>query len=136
MASRMLFSALVRVSPESYDTVIDIYKNPFVNLMEIGLVGAVLFHALNGLRIAIIDYKPVWWKYQQRAALYVLGGTVIILVTSNEERLLPTIRSRCQRVAFTPLTDREMERLQLERHATCPRWNYTIRPRQTAVAPT
>jgi hypothetical protein len=34
------------------------------------------------------------------------------------------------------LTDREMERLQLERHATCPRWNYTIRPRQTAVAPT
>jgi succinate dehydrogenase / fumarate reductase membrane anchor subunit len=35
---------------------------------------------LNGLRIAIIDYKPVWWKYQQRAAMYVLGGTVIILV--------------------------------------------------------
>jgi hypothetical protein len=27
------------------------------------------------------------------------------------------------------LSDAEMERLQLERHATCPRWNYTIRPR-------
>ncbi|MFK7759883.1 MAG: AAA family ATPase [Phycisphaerales bacterium] len=32
-------------------------------------------------------------------------GTVIILVTSNEDRLLPTIRSRCQRVAFSPLDD-------------------------------
>ncbi|MEL6740698.1 MAG: hypothetical protein AAFP26_08585 [Planctomycetota bacterium] len=31
-------------------------------------------------------------------------GCVFILVTSSEDRLLPTIRSRCQRVAFTPLT--------------------------------
>lgn len=36
-------------------------------------------------------------------------GTVIILVTSNEDRLLPTMRSRCQRVAFVPLDDREMD---------------------------
>jgi hypothetical protein len=34
------------------------------------------------------------------------------------------------------LTDPEMGRLQLERHVTCPRWNYTIRPRPTAVAAT
>lgn len=31
--------------------------------------------------------------------------TVIILVTSSEEKLLATIRSRCQRVAFFPLAD-------------------------------
>lgn len=31
-------------------------------------------------------------------------GCVFILVTSSEDRLLPTIRSRCQRVAFTPLS--------------------------------
>ncbi len=35
-------------------------------------------------------------------------GTVIILVTSSEDRLLHTIRSRCQRVAFTPLDDDAM----------------------------
>jgi len=35
-------------------------------------------------------------------------GTVIILVTSNEERLLPTIRSRSQRVGFTSLDDDSM----------------------------
>jgi hypothetical protein len=31
------------------------------------------------------------------------------------------------------LTDAEMERLHLERHTTCPRWNYTIRPRPIAA---
>lgn len=35
-------------------------------------------------------------------------GTVIILVTSSEDRLLPTIRSRCQRVGFGPLGDDAM----------------------------
>lgn len=35
-------------------------------------------------------------------------GTVIILVTPNEDRLLPTIRSRCQRIAFAPLDDDAM----------------------------
>lgn len=33
------------------------------------------------------------------------AGTYIILVTSNEDRLLPTIRSRCQRVSFFSLSD-------------------------------
>lgn len=36
-------------------------------------------------------------------------GSVIILVTSAEDRLLPTIRSRCQRVVFDPLSPTEME---------------------------
>jgi DNA polymerase-3 subunit delta' len=36
-------------------------------------------------------------------------GSVIILVTAQEDRLLPTIRSRCQRVGFSPLDDEAME---------------------------
>lgn len=49
----------------------------------------------------------------QNAILKVLeeppAGTVIVLVTSQEEALLPTIRSRCQRVRFRALTDQEMD---------------------------
>ena len=51
--AHVLDTALVRVSPDSYDRVIDTYKNPIVNLMEVGLVGAVLYHALNGLRVML-----------------------------------------------------------------------------------
>lgn len=35
-------------------------------------------------------------------------GTVIILITAREEALLPTIRSRCQRVRFDALSDADM----------------------------
>jgi DNA polymerase-3 subunit delta' len=36
------------------------------------------------------------------------AGTVILLTTSREFALLPTIRSRCQRIAFSPLDDEAM----------------------------
>ena len=35
-------------------------------------------------------------------------GTVIVLVTQHEDRLLPTIRSRCQRIGFGPLDHASM----------------------------
>ena len=34
------------------------YKNPLVHLLELGLVTAVLFHSLNGLKITLIDFFP------------------------------------------------------------------------------
>ena len=74
--AHVLDTALVRVSPESYDKVIDTYKNPFVNLMEIGLVGAVLFHALNGLRIIAIDF----WSKGPRLQRQMLWTIVVIWV--------------------------------------------------------
>ncbi len=37
-------------------------------------------------------------------------GTVLILVTTSEDRLLPTIRSRCQRLRFGSLSHEDMER--------------------------
>ena len=43
----VLDTALVRVSPQAYNEVIETYKTPLVGLMEIGLVVAVLYHALE-----------------------------------------------------------------------------------------
>lgn len=45
------------------------------------------------------------------------AGTTIMLVTSSEHRLLPTIRSRCQRVTFTPLPD-EVVQQWVDAHAS------------------
>ncbi|CAJ1508030.1 succinate dehydrogenase, cytochrome b556 subunit [[Mycobacterium] holstebronense] len=55
----VLDTALVRVSPEAYTEVIATYKTPLVGLMELGLVAAVLFHGLNGVRLILIDF---WWQ--------------------------------------------------------------------------
>ncbi len=67
----VLDTALVRVDPKVYDAVIDTYKTPIVNLMEVGLVGAVLFHALNGIRIILVDFWSKGPKYH-RAMLWTI----------------------------------------------------------------
>lgn len=66
--------------PELYEKAIATYQTPLFTIGEFGLVFAVVYHALNGLRIAVFDFKPEWWRYQKQAAYYVLAGTAIILV--------------------------------------------------------
>ena len=60
----ILDTALVRVSPEAYNVVIESYKTPIVGLAELGLVAGVLFHGLNGLRIILVDFWSKGTKYQ------------------------------------------------------------------------
>jgi succinate dehydrogenase / fumarate reductase cytochrome b subunit len=51
-------TALVGWGPDAYNKVVSVYKNPFIRLLELGLVAAVIYHALNGVRIMIIDFWP------------------------------------------------------------------------------
>ena len=60
----ILDTALVRISPEAYNAVIGTYKTPIIGLAELGLVAAILFHALNGVRVILIDYWRKGAKYQ------------------------------------------------------------------------
>jgi succinate dehydrogenase / fumarate reductase cytochrome b subunit len=78
--AHVLDTALVRVSPESYDRVIDTYKNPFVNLMEIGLVGAVLYHALNGIRVILIDFWSKGTRYQRPMLWVIVAVWIVVMV--------------------------------------------------------
>ncbi|MFA9479792.1 ATP-binding protein [Phycisphaerales bacterium AB-hyl4] len=58
-------------------------------------------------KVFIVDEAELLNQSGQNALLKTLeeppAGTTIILVTASEDRLLPTIRSRCQRVPFVPL---------------------------------
>ena len=51
-------TAVVGWGPEAYNRVASVYHNPFVRLLELGLVAAVLFHSFNGVRIMLIDFFP------------------------------------------------------------------------------
>ena len=77
--AHVLDTALVRVSPEAYNKVIETYKNPLVNLFEVGLVGAVLFHALNGIRVMLVDFWVSGAKYQ-RIMLWIIVGVWLLLM--------------------------------------------------------
>jgi succinate dehydrogenase / fumarate reductase, cytochrome b subunit len=76
----VLDTALVRVSPQVYNDVIETYKNPLVGLLEVGLVGAVLFHAFNGLRLVLVDFWAKGPRYQRQMFWGVVGLWVVLMV--------------------------------------------------------
>lgn len=76
--------------------------------------------ALNHGKVFIVDEAELLNNTGQNALLKTLEeptpGTYLILVTSSEHRLLPTIRSRCQRIAFASLDDAAVAHWLAEHH--------------------
>lgn len=87
----VLDTALVRVSPEAYDAVIATYKTPIVNLLEVGLVGAVLFHALNGLRIVLVDFWSKGPRYQRQMTWVVATIWILLMVPGTIRMMSHTV---------------------------------------------
>jgi len=50
--------SLANTSERLYDEVHELYGNVLLRLFEVGLLFALLFHALNGLRIVVVDFFP------------------------------------------------------------------------------
>lgn len=76
----ILDTALVRVSPEAYNIVIGSYQTPIMGLGELALVGAIGFHALNGLRIILVDFWGVGTRYQRGMFYGVLGLWAVLMI--------------------------------------------------------
>ncbi len=74
----VLDTSLIRLSPEAYNAVIGTYKTPLIGLAELGLVAAILFHALNGIRVILIDFWRKGAKYQNQMFWAVIGIALII----------------------------------------------------------
>ena len=72
-------TSMVRVSPEAYNTAVETYKNPIVGLMEVGLVAAVLFHGLNGIRVVLVDFWEKGPRYQRQMTYGVAGLWVVLM---------------------------------------------------------
>ncbi|ADG98606.1 succinate dehydrogenase, cytochrome b556 subunit [Segniliparus rotundus DSM 44985] len=69
----VLDTAIIQISPNLYNQVIETYKSPVFGVLEIGLFGAVLFHALNGLRVVLVDFWSKGPRYQ-RTMLWAVGA--------------------------------------------------------------
>ena len=78
----VLDTALIRVSPQVYNEIIDTYKTPLVGLMEMGLVVAVLYHALNGIRVILIDFWEHGPKYQRLMLWIVLAVWISVFIAA------------------------------------------------------
>ncbi len=84
----ILDTALVRLSPEAYNAVIGTYKTPLMNLGEIALVMAIVFHAFNGLRIILVDFWSKGAKYQKQMFWIVLGVWAVTMLAFTPRHLI------------------------------------------------
>jgi succinate dehydrogenase / fumarate reductase cytochrome b subunit len=84
----ILDTALVRVSPEAYNAVIGTYQTPIMGLGEVALVGAIVFHAFNGLRIILIDFWSKGTRYQKAMFYVVIALWVITMIGFTPRHLI------------------------------------------------
>ncbi len=73
---------LIGLGRDVYDHTVEFYGRPFIIPMEIALVGAVIYHALNGLRIILIDFWPGGVKNQRMMYYVALIAAVALTIPS------------------------------------------------------
>lgn len=76
--AHIIDTAMIGWGPETYNKVVELYHNPIVEILELGLVGAVLYHAINGIRIMIVDFWPQAAAHHRRLTY----GTLIVFVAA------------------------------------------------------
>jgi succinate dehydrogenase / fumarate reductase cytochrome b subunit len=73
---------LISFGRDIYDESVEFYGNPFLIPVEIALVGAVIYHTLNGLRIILIDFWPRGVHLQKQLFWIALAGSVVLTIPS------------------------------------------------------
>ncbi len=71
-------TAVIGWGPEAYERVVSVYHNWVVKLLELGLVAAVLYHAINGVKIMVFDFWPATTRHMKPIAL---ASTLVFLAS-------------------------------------------------------
>jgi succinate dehydrogenase cytochrome b subunit len=85
---------LVGAAPDTYDTLLAIYAHPIGIVLEWLLGAAVLYHALNGLRIIVMDFWPALTRYHRQlwyaswALFFLIGIPVTVVIFGQFARAM------------------------------------------------
>lgn len=71
-------TSLVVLDPSAYNSVVDLYKQPVFDVVEIALIGPLIFHAFNGLRIVVQDFWSGWLPYQKQLLSATYASTLLL----------------------------------------------------------
>jgi succinate dehydrogenase / fumarate reductase, cytochrome b subunit len=83
----ILDTSIVRISPQAYNAVIDQYKQPIMGIGEFFLVVAIGYHALNGLRILLIDFWSVGARHQRLMFVIVILLWIVLVAGFAPEQV-------------------------------------------------
>ncbi len=82
---------LIGFGPTVYNDGIAIFSTGIIRVISMALIASVVFHAFNGIRIILIDFWPVGYKYQQQMFTIVLVISAVLTLASAYYVLGPIV---------------------------------------------
>jgi succinate dehydrogenase / fumarate reductase cytochrome b subunit len=86
--------SLINADAELYDEVHDLYGNVLLRVFEVGLLFALLFHSLNGIRIVLVDFFPGMVRNERKLFSVVMALTLLIGIPCGYVIMKPFIDGR------------------------------------------
>jgi succinate dehydrogenase cytochrome b556 subunit len=74
--------SLIGLGSAIYDASVEFYARPVLLPMEVLLVGAVVYHTLNGIRIMTIDFTKTGYRQERTSFAIVMILTIILTLPS------------------------------------------------------
>ena len=84
-------TSTVLFGPEVYNAAVGIFKNLPARIGEIVLMAAVVYHALNGLRVIAMDFWPSLTVYYRPLTYGVIAATIISMIPLGLIMLRPFV---------------------------------------------
>ena len=72
--------SLLGFGPKVYNEGIALFGTPIVRILSLALIGAVFYHAFNGIRIMLIDFVPQVARYQKSMYWTVMVLTFVCFI--------------------------------------------------------
>ncbi len=73
-------TSTVLFGPDVYNAAVGIFRNLPARLGEIVLMAALVYHALNGLRVIAMDFSPGLTAYYRPLTYGVIGATILAMI--------------------------------------------------------
>ena len=97
----VLDMALVYFDAPLNETLIALYKTPLFSFMELILAVLLIFHAVNGVRVALLDLRPELWEKQRLATRLSLVITAVLAAPTIVIMIVYTINANMGNAATT-----------------------------------
>ena len=85
--------SMIGFGPRVYNESVLLFDSFIVRLLSLALIGAVLFHSFNGVRIVLIDFWKKGVRYQQTMFIVALVLTIVVFLPFVYVVLIPKLGS-------------------------------------------
>jgi succinate dehydrogenase / fumarate reductase cytochrome b subunit len=93
LIAHVVDTALIGWGPEVYNKAIALYRHPFFRVNEVVLFAAVLYHAINGIRVIIIDVVPGSTRHNKALVAAETALFLVLMIPAAVIMIIPVLKA-------------------------------------------